>query len=82
MRGASTRRTHSSGAAARVDRARQQVEAKADDLAELEDDLAGRLLELDERWTARADAVEPVEVGLEKADITVHDLRLVWLPVP
>ena len=42
----------------------------ADDLAAIADE-----------WDAKAAAVETVEVPLEKSDIRIVDLHLVWIPV-
>jgi hypothetical protein len=71
----------SAEASRRVDSARNQAQRKQDALATLEADLATELAEIDARWTERAAAVETVEVGLEKSDIRVTALALVWTPV-
>jgi hypothetical protein len=71
----------STEAARRVDSARNQAQRKQDALATLEQDLATELAEIDATWTAKAAAVETVEVGLEKSDIRVTALALVWVPV-
>ena len=56
------------------------VAAKVDDLEALEEELAERLVDIDERWRTAADAVETVEVPLERSDVTVDDVVLVWIP--
>ena len=33
-----------------------------------------------DEWDAAAEDIEAFEVGLEKADITVEELQLVWIP--
>lgn len=72
-RGASRAKT-AKNAADRVD----QKEAELDELeAELEDELAS----LADEWAAKVDVVEDLEVGLEKSDITIVELALVWVPV-
>ncbi|MCP3998357.1 MAG: ATP-binding protein [bacterium] len=63
----------------------RSAQAKADDkfaeLADLEADLVGELEEINDRWEERGESIEPVEVGLEKADIQVIETSLVWLPL-
>jgi hypothetical protein len=71
----------SAEAARRVDSARNQAARRQDALATLEQDLATELTEIDATWAARAAAVETVDVGLEKSDIRVVALALVWVPV-
>jgi hypothetical protein len=71
----------SAEAARRVDSARNQAQRKQDTLATLEHDLATELAEIDATWTAKAAAIEAVDVGLEKSDIRVTALALVWVPV-
>lgn len=78
--GASSRRGMSSRTSQRVESAEHRAAEKEDALAALEADLADELVALDEAWTARAAAVETVEVPLEKSDVTVTDLTVVWVP--
>ena len=61
--------------------AQRRVEAKGDVVADLEADLAEALTEIDDRWEDRAGQVEAVEVPLEKGDIEITQLTLVWIPV-
>ena len=81
IRGASGRRTQTAAAASRVERAQHTLQDRTDDLAQLEEQLSAQLVELDDRWAAKAEAVEPVDVGLSKADVELTEVRLVWLPV-
>ncbi len=53
---------------------------KSDDLEELEAKLADSLIEIDDEWNDRAEMIEELAVGLEKTDITVDDLMIVWIP--
>jgi hypothetical protein len=61
------------------------AEAKAADTSaeidELETELRHELEQINDRWEAKGDAIEPVEVGLEKNDIDVVELLLLWIPV-
>jgi len=70
----------SAEAARRVDSARNQARRKQDSLATLEQDLATELAEIDTRWSDKAAAVETVAVGLERSDIRVTALAVVWVP--
>lgn len=66
---------------ARLETAQNRAAEKIDELEELERDLQDAVIEIDDEWSAKAEAVEEFEVPLEKSDITVDDLMLVWLPV-
>ncbi|MDJ0664186.1 MAG: hypothetical protein QNJ75_06470 [Acidimicrobiia bacterium] len=61
------------------------AQAKADDkyaaLADLEAELVEEFEEINDRWEERGETVTPMEVGLEKADIQVIELSLLWLPI-
>ncbi len=65
----------------------QRLEAKDQKLSEEEEDLAEMLeefeskeLEIVSEFNDKAQEVESFEVGLEKADISIDDIMLVWLP--
>jgi len=64
-----------------VQTAGNRVEEKLQALADLEADMAEELAAIVDEWDVRATAVEPLEVPLEKSDIRVTDLSLVWIPV-
>ena len=36
---------------------------------------------VEEVWNEKAEAIEPMEISLEKNDITVDEVSLLWLPV-
>jgi hypothetical protein len=67
--------------AARVGAADGRVNALEGDLAVLEAELGRELAELDALWMAKAERVETLSVPLEKTDVRVADLRLVWVPI-
>jgi hypothetical protein len=79
--GAASRRGRSSEAAQRVETAENRVQDKVDALTDLQNDLADALAAIDEKWDAKAADVEAVEVPLEKGDIDITALMLVWIPV-
>jgi hypothetical protein len=51
------------------------------DMADLEQELVGELEEINDRWEERTTVVEDVEIGLEKDDIDIDEITLVWIPV-
>lgn len=54
---------------------------KAEALADLEAELADELAVIADEWGAKAVAVEPLEVSMEKSDVRVTQLMVVWIPV-
>ena len=68
-------------AAQRVRTAENRALDRQEALTKLEADLAGDLAAIDERWAAKAAAMEPIEVPLERSDIRVTARCVVWIPV-
>ena len=66
---------------ARLESARNRVAEKVEDLNELEFDLQEAMIEIDDEWSTKATVIEAVEVPLEKSDISIADLMLVWIPI-
>ena len=56
------------------------VAEKVDELDELEAELATTLIEIDDAWRRKAEAIDVATIPLEKRDITIDELVLVWLP--
>ena len=75
-----TGRSRSGEASQRVETARNRVADHQQALADLEADLARELAAIDDEWRAKAAEVENVDVPLEKSDIRVTALSLVWVP--
>ncbi len=75
------RRGRANEAAKRVEVARNRVHEKVEAVADLEAELADELAVIADEWDAKAAAIEPLEVPLEKTDVTVRPLTLVWVPV-
>ena len=76
-----------SRASARAGRGQERVAAAADKVAdkrqaveELEVELFDETAAIDARWDDKATAIEPFDVPLEKADIDVSDVVLLWIP--
>lgn len=81
LRRGSRSRAQAAKAERRADEAGDRVAEAAADLADLEAELAEGLLEIDRRWANAAGDVEAHEVTLERNDIEVVDLGLLWVPV-
>jgi hypothetical protein len=64
-----------------VETASNRVAEKAEALADLEADLAEELVAIAAEWDAKAAGIESVEVPLERSDVRVTGLSLVWVPV-
>jgi hypothetical protein len=73
--------TRSASSAQRIRTIENRIDEKNLDIEDLEEDLAEALAEIEEEWSGRAEAIEPLEVSLEKTDITVDEVGLVWVPV-
>lgn len=74
-------RREAQSAGARLDSAQNRVAEKFDELEQLEHQLQDALIEIDDEWTAKARAIETLDVALEKTDISIADWLLVWVPV-
>ena len=75
-----TGRSRSGEAAQRVETAQNRASERQQALADLEADLAAELTAIDDEWNAKAAEIETVEVPLEKSDVRVTALSLVWVP--
>jgi hypothetical protein len=64
----------------RAEQALARVETRTGDLQELEDQLAADLTDIVAKWDGIAAEVETVEVPLEKGDVSVTAVTLVWIP--
>lgn len=51
-----------------------------EDRDELEDALGEDLFEIQSEWEDKATAMEPFPVSLEKTDISIEDVALLWIP--
>ena len=78
--GAASRRGMSTRAGERKESAEEKAELAETDLAELEQEILDEVAEIDEKWAAKADAVETVPIRLEAGDVRVVETTLVWVP--
>ena len=70
----------STRASERKESAEEKAELAEADLAELEQEILDEVAEIDEKWTAKAGAVETVPIRLEAGDVRVVETTLVWVP--
>jgi hypothetical protein len=78
LKGAASRRSQVRRIQERLETAEAKVADKADDIEELEADLADDILEITTEWEDKGENVEQLDIGLEKTDIAVRELRLAW----
>jgi hypothetical protein len=82
VRRASSRNRQKQKAEERVRTAERRLAEKADELEDLEEELIDTLEDIQEDWESKADSdnIETTEVPLEKADITIAELDVLWIP--
>ena len=78
---AARRRGRSSEASTRVGTASNRVAEKARAIEDLQAEVDDELAAIADEWDAKAEAVEPYEVPLEKTDVRVTDFAVLWLPM-
>ncbi|MDO8361609.1 MAG: DUF853 family protein [Actinomycetota bacterium] len=78
---AAGRRGRSSAAGERLDAAENKIQLLHQQMEDLEADLAQDLIEIDTRWMAVAKNITTMQVPLEKSDVKVTQIALVWVPV-
>ena len=78
---AASRRSQTRKTEERLRSAEDKYNEYVEKLNDLEDDLAQEFQAITAKWEDAAAEVETVEIGLEKTDITVDELALLWIPV-
>ncbi len=78
---AASKRSMTRRAEQRAHSAETKAAAKVESLETLETDLAKAVEAATTEWQSKAERVEPIEIGLEKTDVTVETPVLVWIPV-
>lgn len=79
LSGASSRRSQTQRTQQRLKTAEGKVQDKVDVVAELEQDIVLEVEEINDKWEGVAAEVDTIEVGLEKTDISVGEIALVWV---
>ncbi len=77
---AANRRSQTRRTQERLSSAHEKMADKESDLDELEDELSEDLQAIVGKWNEAAGDIETVEIGLEKTDIRVEEIALVWVP--
>jgi hypothetical protein len=80
--GAAGRRTRTAAAGDRLDAAENKLEGLHRQLEDLEAELTQEVTDIDAKWMATAKNITTLQVGLERTDVKVTQLALVWIPVP
>ena len=52
-----------------------------EDKTELENTIREDLMEMQDEWAEKVENIESLTIGLEKTDISIDDVALVWIPV-
>jgi len=65
----------------RLESAEGKVSDYADEMLALDRELREELEEINDRWEEIGGDIETMEIGLEKSDIHVEDVALIWVPV-
>ena len=81
MSKAASRRTASRKAKARLETAEVKLGTRQQDLVELEQELEEALINIQEEFDAMVAEMDTLDIGLEKTDIRVAEVKLVWVPV-
>jgi hypothetical protein len=77
---AAKRRAASHKAAAKVEAATEAVTTESQELADLEAELAEKIAAISNDSEHRASQIEEIEIPLEKTDIQIAEIKLVWVP--
>ena len=79
---AAGRRTRTAAAGDRLDAAENKLEGLHRQLEDLEAELTQEVTDIDAKWMSTAKNITTSSVALERADVKVTQLALVWIPVP
>ena len=64
----------------RLKTAENRYNGLLEDRDQLEDSLQEDLFEIQSEWSDKASDIKTLRIGLEKADISIDDVALVWIP--
>jgi Helicase HerA, central domain len=77
---AARRRSAASQARARAENAKATLTKEQAELEALKADLEDEVADLEDEFAAKVESIEEVEIPLEKTDVRVAELKLVWIP--
>jgi hypothetical protein len=78
---AASRRSQTIHSQERLRTAEEKKAEKATELERLEDNLAQDITEISEKWKSAAIQIEEVEISLDKTDVDVDDVGVLWIPI-
>ena len=78
---AAGRRSRTAAAGDRLDAAESKIESLHQQLEDLEAELSEEVTEIDAKWMATAKNLTTLSITLERTDVKVTELALVWIPV-
>ena len=81
LSGAASRRGVTRRTQERLDTAKSKVQDAAEDMREIEEELQEDLAELQAKWDGCAEEVETKSIPLDKSDVAVEEVVLLWVPV-
>ena len=64
----------------RLETAKNRLDGQHDELADLEQDLTDKLTAIQDEWDRKAAQIESLSIELEKTDISVDEIAVVWVP--
>ena len=79
-RRASSKRGQKTRAAQRLTSSENRVADKLAAIEELDAEVIAEIEDIDLEWDDKMEAIEELEISLEKSDVTVDDLQVVWIP--
>jgi hypothetical protein len=79
LSGASRRRSQTQRTQQRLRTAEAKVQDKVEEITEIEQDIVLEIEEINDKWEDIAADVDTLEIGLEKTDISVDEVALVWV---
>ena len=77
---AASRGARAVSSSTKVGNAGERVAAKAEDLEQLQAQLSEELFEIDAKWDEIGRTVVDAEIPLEKTDVRVSELAVIWVP--
>jgi hypothetical protein len=79
---AAGRRSRTAAAGDRLDAAENKLQGLHGQLEDLETELTQEVTDIDAKWMGTAKNITTMPVSLERTDVKVTQLALVWIPVP
>lgn len=78
---AASRRSQTMRSQERLRAAEEKKEETAVELEQLEDRLAQDIIEISEKWRSAAAQIEEVEISLDRADVYIDEVGVLWVPI-